>query len=144
MEEFDLNDLAQMTGLTTRTLRNYRKRGLLGGTLRGGKYFFTEEEISRFLEQNFVKQSLEIQRNAIVRDYIQAPDPREATGCLIVDVPGEAGESAEIQQKMVQRINSGGFPGLKFSYHYDEKRKSSRFIITGRLEDVRSVTEGIF
>lgn len=62
-----------------------------------------------------------------------------------MDVPGRtAGELTRLQQKMVEKINREGCAGLQFSYHYDEKEKAARFIITGRLEDVRSVTEDIF
>lgn len=69
--KIDLKSLAQMTGLTARTLRNYMKRGLLDGDLRNGKYFFTEAELERFLQQDFVKQGMEIRRNSIIHDYIQ-------------------------------------------------------------------------
>lgn len=145
MNEIDLKSLAQMTGLTTRTLRNYMKRGLLDGNLRNGKYFFTEAELERFLQQDFVKQGMEIRRNSIIHYYIQMSDKKTLSGCLIVDVPGKtAGELTRLQQKMVEKINREGYAGLQFSYHYDEKKKAARFIITGRLEDVRSVTEDIF
>lgn len=44
-----LNDLAMMTGLHTRTLRNYIKRGVLHGSKRGGKNgSFPKKRIMRF------------------------------------------------------------------------------------------------
>lgn len=48
MNEIDLKSLAQMTGLTARTLRNYMKRGLLDGDLRNGKYFSQKQSLSGF------------------------------------------------------------------------------------------------
>ena len=36
MEKYNLNDLAMMTGFTTRTLRNYLNQGLLEGEKENG------------------------------------------------------------------------------------------------------------
>jgi len=47
---YTLNDLALMTGLTTRTLRNYLKMGILKGERIDGIWNFTEEEIAEFFD----------------------------------------------------------------------------------------------
>ena len=44
---YDLNELAQMTGFTTRTLRTYLKQGLLHGEKVGGVWRFTPEELDK-------------------------------------------------------------------------------------------------
>ena len=46
--DYSLNDLALMTGFTTRTLRNYIKQGLLNGEKQNGVWQFTADEIDRF------------------------------------------------------------------------------------------------
>ena len=46
--KYDLNDLALMTGFTTRTLRNYLTQGLLEGEKENGVWQFTPEQLDRF------------------------------------------------------------------------------------------------
>lgn len=43
---YTLNEVAMMTGLTTRTLRNYLKMNVLKGEKLDGIWNFTEEEIA--------------------------------------------------------------------------------------------------
>ena len=42
---YNLNEIAMITGLTTRTLRNYLKADLLKGAKISGSWSFTEEEL---------------------------------------------------------------------------------------------------
>ncbi len=46
---YNLNELAMMTGFTTRTLRNYLMQGLLHGAKVNGTWQLTLEEIDGFL-----------------------------------------------------------------------------------------------
>ena len=40
-ETYTIEDVAQMTGLSSRTIRTYRKMGLLEGALQGNTWTFT-------------------------------------------------------------------------------------------------------
>ena len=44
-KQYTLNEVAVMSGLTTRTLRNYMKMGILKGKMLEGIWKFGEEEI---------------------------------------------------------------------------------------------------
>ena len=48
---YSLNELAMMTGFTTRTLRTYLDKGLLRGEKPGGVWQFTAEEVDRFFQK---------------------------------------------------------------------------------------------
>ena len=69
MEKYNLNDLAMMTGFTTRTLRNYLNQGLLEGEKENGVWQFTPEQLDRFFSEPFVKEGLRIKRSSAVFDY---------------------------------------------------------------------------
>ena len=62
--KYDLNDLALMTGFTTRTLRNYLTQGLLEGEKENGVWQFTPEQLDRFFSEPFVKEGLRIKENS--------------------------------------------------------------------------------
>lgn len=47
-ETYTIEDVAQMTGLSSRTIRTYRKMGLLGGALQGNTWTFTPEQVESF------------------------------------------------------------------------------------------------
>jgi len=49
-----------MTRLSTKTIRNYLKMGLLKGEKVDGTWRFSENEIGEFFQERFVKGALEI------------------------------------------------------------------------------------
>lgn len=60
MEEktYSLHDLAEFTGLTERTLRNYLNQGLLHGEKPDGAWRFTALQFSELLENPSIRPSL--------------------------------------------------------------------------------------
>ena len=69
-DKYNLNDLSLMTGLSTRTLRNYLNQGLLMGEKENGVWQFSAEELDRFFAEPFVKESLRIKRSGQVFDFM--------------------------------------------------------------------------
>ena len=56
---FTVEDIATMTSLTSRTIRNYLKDGILKGRKIGGQWRFTEEEIKNFMDNsNYTEEHL--------------------------------------------------------------------------------------
>lgn len=51
--KYTLNDLALMTGLTTRTLRNYLVQGFLRGEKTNGVWQFADADLDRFFSDPF-------------------------------------------------------------------------------------------
>ena len=47
-KSYSINDLALMSGFTTRTLRSYLEKGLLKGEKKDGAWSFSPEEVDRF------------------------------------------------------------------------------------------------
>jgi hypothetical protein len=67
---YTLNDLAMMTGFTTRTLRNYLNQSFLEGKKVNGIWQFTAEDLDRFFQDPFVKEGLRIKRSSAVFDFM--------------------------------------------------------------------------
>ena len=70
---YNLNEVAMITGLTTRTLRNYLKLDLLTGEKIDGNWSFTDEELDAFMSNPVVKQAIKTKRNAVVYDFLSDP-----------------------------------------------------------------------
>lgn len=84
---YNLNEVAMITGLTTRTLRNYLKINLLKGEKVDGNWSFTEEELDEFLSRPAVKQAVAAKRNAVVYDFLSDPFKKGNRICTIMDLP---------------------------------------------------------
>ena len=69
MEKYTINEVAMMTGLTTRTLRNYIKQDILKGEKTDGIWIFTAEEISDFISDPNVKPSIQAKKKSVIFDF---------------------------------------------------------------------------
>lgn len=61
---YTINEIAMFTGLTTRTIRTYLKMNILSGEKIDGTWRFTEEDVTAFLKNPYVKTSVEAKQNA--------------------------------------------------------------------------------
>ena len=93
---YTLNELATMTGLTTRTLRTYLKTGLLLGEKTDGVWRFTAEVCERFFSHPSVKPALQAKRNALVFDFLGNRFKRENELCVVLDLLPQEGEAEEV------------------------------------------------
>lgn len=134
-KHYDLNELAMMTGFTTRTLRNYLNQGLLHGEKHDGVWQFSAEELDRFFREPFVKEGLRSKRNAIVFDFLADTAKKTNRTCVILDLPvsDEEGEAVSnfFCSKMMQAKDA------VFTYHRD--RGVSRVILTGPEDQVAEI-----
>ena len=131
MENYDINQLALITGFTTRTLRNHINMGLLEGEKIDGKWTFTSEEVDRFMDQDFVKQALKSKRNAQVFDFLADTSKKSNKICTVLDFAVDNEEAMEISKFFVDAMNSG-VSGVEFKFSYD--RGIARVILSG-VED---------
>lgn len=132
---YTLNDLAVMSGFTTRTLRSYLSRGLLQGEKIDGVWQFTAQEVDRFFQEPFVKEGLRIKRNAAVFDFLSDNNKKANRVCVILDLPVSQEEGEEV---------SAFFCGKMMTAHdaffsYGRDRGMSRVILTGREDQVAEI-----
>ena len=103
--------------LSTRTIRNYIKLGLLDGNKINGYWQFTDDKITKFMNNDYVSQSLNAKRNALIYDYMLNDTKPTNSVCSIYDYPVESNiEATSLYNKLVKKINSIEYDKLKFSY----------------------------
>ena len=134
---YSINDVAMMTGLSTRTIRNYIKMNLLDGEKVDGVWQFTEENFQSFVENPNVKPSIHAKSNAIVYDFMLDNHKKENEICMIVDFTEEEDDAEEISGFFCEQINNNYVGGVKFAFHKDGE--NYRVILKGYTEVVMKI-----
>lgn len=81
--EYDLNKIALMLGVTTRTLRNYMQLGLLKGEKVNGKWVFSEAAIQEFFTNPYISEEQKIKLNSICLDNLKQTNAT-GLGCFVM------------------------------------------------------------
>ena len=86
MEEkkyYTLEQVAAMTELSERTVRNYLRLGVLHGEKVDGAWRFSEEAFEAFLEQDMVRQSLNAKTLGIIHDFLLQTEKPSPAVCAV-------------------------------------------------------------
>lgn len=142
MERYTINEVAMMTGFSTRTLRNYIKLGLLDGEKEDGIWKFTAKNFNDFVTNPNVSAGLTSKRNAQIFDFLA--DDKKVTNniCTILDLYIEDEESDEVSEFICSKINSGDVSNLRFSL--SRKGKHTRIILSGAEDSVSEIMKAYY
>ena len=132
---YNLNELALMTGFTTRTLRNYLSQGLLTGEKVNGAWQFTAEDLDSFFREPFVKEGLRIKRSSAVYDFMAGRDKKAARSCVVLDVPADLARGGRISAFFCDRMREAA----DVSFTYGWENGLARVILTGSAESVAAI-----
>ncbi|MBQ9162413.1 MAG: helix-turn-helix domain-containing protein [Clostridia bacterium] len=130
---YTLKQLALITGLTERTLRNYLKSGLLTGEKKDGKWYFSDNDVIDFFNHRIVKTAVAARKNSHVHDFMGATHKSRDTACIILDLPTK--KSAEISRFFCSAVNKRTEISMTFEAH----KGQNRVIIIASPETVADV-----
>lgn len=133
---YTVADVAALTGLTGRTIRNYLKDGTLHGKKVGVQWRFTENDIEALFQEADHAQELTEARDNLVADFLRKTDRTEEMECRIVDIPRVEEELWKKNlKKLRQEIGEkrGGAPD--FAWEYETDGKLLRIAVVGRTKD---------
>lgn len=131
----NINELALMTGLTTRTLRNYMKQGYLQGEKPEGVWQFSEEAIKAFLRAPAVRAALQAKRNGVVYDFLSDRRKGRSAMCVVLDLEVPAEGQRTLSEFFCEAVNRGQEVQMSFSQQGD----SVRVILSGAAQSVRQI-----
>ena len=87
MEEgYTLAQLAEMTGLSTRTLRSCLRRGTLSGTMVRGAWQFSPAQFEAFLKTADGQSAARMKSMALLNDFL-AEKKAAPSACAVIDLP---------------------------------------------------------
>lgn len=134
-EYYSIQDMVTMSGLSERTVRAYIKEGRLSGEKADGIWRFAPEQVQDFFEQPLVRRAMRANRNAVVYDFLLDEGRKPACCCAVVDLPVRKEET--LREGLLELVNRSR--GLRFVYHYDDKKGQARVILSGEPDQVSEV-----
>lgn len=137
---YTMEQLSQITGLTTRTLRNYCKSGILQGSKENGIWQFTRQQVSEFVRHPSVSPSIQAKRQAIVYDFLARQDNRENEMCILLDRSVEERKAKEMADFFCQAANR--LSHIRFAFSYESGR--ARYILKGAEADVSQIMKEFY
>ena len=138
---YNLNQAAMITWLTTGTLRNHLKQGLLKGEKADGNWRFTEEELDEYIADPSVKQVILARQHAVVYDFLADPFKKTNRVCTIMDFPVSADEALEIARFFSTEIMDHG---RDIEFRYINERHYARFILSGSEDQVADLMKAYY
>ena len=128
---YTVADVAQVTGMTSRTIRNYLKDGTLTGQKIGVQWRFTEDEIKKLFSRQSPGQSSPSQ---IVRGFLGEQEWEKAAFCALLDFPGVTElEGMELYHGLQEQCGEGIG---SMSYEYHDEGQLLRVAVSGDTEAV--------
>ena len=138
---YNLNQAAMITGLTTRTLRNHLKQGLLKGEKVDGNWRFTEEALDKYIADPSVKQVILARQHAVVYDFLADPFKKTNRICTIMDFPVSTDEALGIAQFFSKEITDHG---SDIEFRYINEKHYARFILSGSEGQVADLMKAYY
>lgn len=136
---YTVGAVAQMTGLTERTIRNYIKDGKLRGKKVGVQWRFTKEDVEALFEDVAVGKRITESNYEKLYDFLeQTPLPK--TGIVVINEPveDESKLEAKVRDNMEFTKQSTDF---KFSFQYLKEQRIAQFILFGDLKVIEKFME---
>ena len=119
---YTITEISIMTGLTTRTIRNYLKSGLINAEKVNGIWMFSPEDFSDMLTNPAIKPSIQAKNNAVVYDFL-------------VDNKKKINKINETSEFFCNTINSLSETG-ELSFKFEKNGRNVRVILNGTEETV--------
>ncbi len=132
---YHMEQLSMISGLTTRTLRNYLKAGILCGEKENGAWTFTEEQVQAFLEHPAVRPSIQAKHQAIVYDFLAQPRKAADETCIIMDLNLDRDEAKEVSNFFCEEMKQCEKARFAFSY----QGGMARIFLSGSQRQVRDI-----
>lgn len=132
-EFYSINDLAQMTGLTTRTLRNYINASTLTGEKDEGVWRFSERDLEAFFADSGVQRAVRAAQKAILYDFLLDERKKSAQICVVIDEPTD--DPKRVSSFFCEKMKAEAF-GESIQFAYERGQTQARVILCGGISDV--------
>lgn len=139
---YTLEEVSEMTMLTTRTIRNYISKGLVRPEKINGKWMFSKESFISMLEMPYVGVAVDIKHSQIVQDFLLADKKQQNEACLVIDRKDSEFDETKIKQLMEQ-VDKLKKENEQVQFVFQKKDAYLRMYLTGPEEQVRNVFLGM-
>ena len=134
---YTIEQLSTVTGLTTRTLRNYLKAEILQGDKSDGIWHFSEEQVRQFVTHPSVQPSIQAKHHAIVYDFLLERPKVQNEACVMLDLNLEAGQAEAVSSFFCEAAKDS--KAFRFAFSYQEG--TARFLLKGTELRIREILD---
>lgn len=136
-EMYTINHVALMSGLSSRTIRNYMKMGFLEGEMINGVWHFSAEAVGEFFANPNVTPAIRAKRNALIYDFLADDCKRQDEMCTIIDIRATLEDANAVSEFFCNAINREGWDSVRFGFSFNGNH--ARVILTGPEEAVQQL-----
>ena len=147
---YTVADVASVTGLTSRTIRNYLKDGTLTGAKVGVQWRFTEEEVRRLFMRQAPGQQTPMQ---MIRTFAGGrgeedgySDVRDSStyGLSVYDVAiADEGAANRLFGELLDYLEKSGVHDISLTHEFRTQESVLRVAATGSIEGLEALIKGL-
>lgn len=133
---YSVEEIAEMTSVTTRTIRNYLRNGILTGTKIGGQWRFRQEDVMNMLNQENMSSDVRETSKRIVKDFLNeqyTSFSESVSVCTVADVSCSKAHAKKMGKALCDLWNQANIQGSNFRYDYLEESQTARFTFIAPL-----------
>lgn len=139
-EMYTINHVALMSGLSSRTIRNYMKMGFIEGEMINGVWHFSAEAVGDFFENANVAPAIRAKRNALIFDFLADDYKQQDEMCAVLDERATLEEANAMSEFFCDAINREWQGSIRFGFTFNGNR--ARVILTGPEDAVQMLLDG--
>lgn len=136
-EMYTINHVALMSGLSSRTIRNYMKMGFIEGEMINGVWHFSAEAVGDFFANPSVAPALRAKRNALIYDFLSDDCKQGNEMCAVIDNRATLDEANAMSEFFCYTINTEGLDCVRFGFSFNGSH--ARVILTGPEDAVQQL-----
>lgn len=134
-DKYSIEEVSMMSGLTTRTIRNYLKDGLVYATKEDGKWVFTLNEFTEMLSSSYVSAAIKAKNKAPIFDFLADEKKKNDSVCIVIDrILGEE-ETVPFISKVCSLQPEAGNVEMRL----EKKDDNIRIVLTGPESVVKAI-----
>ena len=137
---YTIEQLSMITGLTSRTLRNYLKNDILKGCKDTGVWQFTEQQVSDFATHPSVWPSIQAKHHAIIYDFLTDQDQSEKELCILLHRTLDEVSAQKIADFFCKEACKQSH--IRFAYSYSAGK--GRYILKGLENDISMIMASFY
>lgn len=136
-EMYTINHVALMSGLSSRTIRNYMKMGFIEGELINGVRHFSAEEVGALFANPNVAPAIQAKRNALIFDFLADDHKQRDEMCTVIDEQATLEDANAISEFFCDAINREWQGVIRFGFSFNGSW--ARVILTGPEDAVQQL-----
>ena len=134
---YTINHVALMSGLSSRTIRNYMKMGFIEGEMINGVWHLSAETVGDFFANPNVAPAIKAKRNALIFDFLADDDKQQDEMCTVIDQRANLEEANAISEFFCDAINRAWSGVIRFGFSFNGNQ--ARIILTGPEDAVQQL-----